>query len=131
MNYKKEIGARIQRLRMDRGWSLADLSRRCNDLLSRTRINNYETGYRMPGPEDAVVLAQALESRPAYILAVDDIQIAMSSLEETLVKNWRILNERDRMAFFRRIEQAAMMSRDPVPDAKLQHLSAKGKARAK
>lgn len=114
VDYKKEIGRRIKELREKRDWSLADLSRHTRDVLSRTRIGNYETGERMPGPGDAVILAQALGTRAAYIMAVDDIQLQITTQEETLVRNWRKLPENERMSYFRQIEQLALAYRDSV-----------------
>lgn len=47
--------------------------------------------------------------------------------EETLIRNWRTLNERDRMAFVRAIEREAMKSRDagPIPADHLRPASAR------
>lgn len=112
MDFKKEVGRRIKELRELREWSLADLSRRTKDVLSRTRIQNYEGGHRMPGPADAVILAQALDTRAAYLLAVDDIQIQISQQEERLIKNWRKLPENERMSMYRQAEQLAIAYQD-------------------
>lgn len=117
MDYKKESGRRIKELRETKGYSLADLSRRTKDVLSRTRIGNYETGERMPGPAEAVILAQALDTRAAYIMVVDDIQTPISKQEEALIKNWRKLPENERMSIYRKVEQLAMAYRDPVADS--------------
>ena len=127
MDYKTEIGRRIREARKQKDWTLADLSQRTRDVLTLKRINAYENGDRMPGPSEAVTLAKALGVRPAYIMAVDDAQLEISKQEEAMIRNWRALNERERMGIYRRIETLAMASRDPVPDDKLGHLSAKGK----
>lgn len=120
MDYKKEIGRRIKESRAEKGWSLAELSRRTKDVLSDTRISNYETGERMPGPADAVILASALGKRPAYLMAVDDVQLPISEQEENLIRNWRVLPENERMSFFRKVEQLAMAFRDPVSDKRVE-----------
>jgi transcriptional regulator with XRE-family HTH domain len=116
MDYKKESGRRIRELRESKGWSLTDLSLRTKEVLSRTRIQNYESGQRMVGPSEAVILAHALSSRPAYIMAVDDTQLPISQQEEKLIRNWRALPENKRMAHFRTIETEALQFRDPAPD---------------
>lgn len=127
MDFPKEIGRRIKAARNEKGWSLVELSRQTNDLLSDTRIGNYETGFRSPGPPEAVILAKALGKRPAYLMAIDDAQLPIFPKEEELIKNWRVLPENERMSRFREIEQLAMVYRDAVPNTKVEHLSAKGK----
>lgn len=118
MDYKKESGRRIRELRENRDWSLQDLSRRTKDVLSRTRIQNYEAGERMVGPHEAVILAAALGTKPAYIMGVDDIQLPITPQEEALIKNWRKLPENERMHYFRQIEQLAITWSDAhVTDA--------------
>jgi transcriptional regulator with XRE-family HTH domain len=116
VDHKIESGRRIRELRKGKGWSLTDLSLRTKEVLSRTRIQNYESGHRMVGPSEAVILAHALSSRPAYIMAVDDTQLPISQQEEKLIKNWRALPENMRMAHFRTIETEALQYRDPAPD---------------
>lgn len=129
MDYKKEIGRRIKTARNDRGWTLVQLSKETNDVLSDTRISNYETGERMPGPADAVVLAAALKVRAAYLMGVDDVQLQITSQEESLVRNWRTLPENQRMKFYREIEQISMAFRDPVTDSEVEkHLPRRPKA---
>lgn len=114
MDYKNEIGRRIRAAREQQGLTLAEVSQRTGDVLTLKRINAYENGDRMPGPDEISILAKALKRRPAYLMALDDPQTA---LEEKMVRNWRTLNERDRMEFYRQIETLAMASRDPVQDA--------------
>jgi hypothetical protein len=95
------------------------LERKTGDVLSISRISNYETGFRMPGPQEAAILGKALGKRSAWIMAVDDAQLPISLQEEALIRNWRTLNERERMDLYRKIEMAAMASRDPVSDRKV------------
>jgi hypothetical protein len=49
MDYKTEIGRRIQRARIERSWTLSHLAQETGDLLTLKRINAYENGDRMPG----------------------------------------------------------------------------------
>lgn len=116
MDYKSEIGARIRRARTDKNLTLEELSVKTGDLLTLKRINAYENGDRMPGPAEVVTLAKALQVRPAFLMAIDDTQLPISAQEEALVRNWRTLNERDRMEFFRKIQTMALQNRDPMPD---------------
>lgn len=116
MDYPEEIGRRIRNLREEKTWSLAELSRRTKDVLSRKRIQNYETGIRTPGPAEAVLLAKALGTRPAYIMAIDDVQTPITPQEESMVRCWRKLNEKDRMTYYRQLETLAMQNADPASD---------------
>jgi transcriptional regulator with XRE-family HTH domain len=127
MDYAKEIGRRLREARKDRGWSLEDVERQTGGAVPLKNLSRYERGERMLRHEEAVILAKTLGKRLAYLMAVDDTQVVITSLEEKLIKNWRTLAERDRMKFFRQIDAMAMASRDPIPDSALTHLSAKGK----
>lgn len=116
MDYKTECGARVKRLRLGKSLTLAELSTKTGDLLSPTRISNYETGERLLSQQEAVILAKALGTRPAYLLAVDDIQIPISTQEEALIRNWRTLAEKDRMDVYRHVQTLALQARDPIAD---------------
>lgn len=121
MDYKAEIGRRIREARLAKGWKLWELSEKTGGILSETRISGYEHGDKLPGPDVVALLAKTLGRRAAYMMCMEDEQ------EETLVRNWRTLSEKERMDFYRKINVAAMQSRDPVQDSELEHLSAKGK----
>lgn len=116
MDYKKEIGRRIRLARDAKDLTLAELAQKTDDILTLRRIQNYETGYRMPGPLEAVILAKPLEVRPAYLMCLEDMQLPITPQEEAMIKNWRTLNERDRMDLFRKIQAAALSNRDPAAD---------------
>ena len=120
INFKKEIGRRVALARNERGWTLKELSTKIGGALDPNRISNYETGFRMPGPDEIVALAKALGRRPAYLMALEDAQIPITPLEESLIRNWRTLPERERMEHFRRIEAMAMTHRDPVSDQRVE-----------
>lgn len=117
MDYKKEIGRRIRVLRRKKGWTLEELSARTADVLSLQRIAAYETGERMPKPADIVVLARALQTRPAYLMAMDENETRMSPIEERFLKNWGTLPENERMEIYRDVDVRAMRYRDAVQDA--------------
>lgn len=116
MNYKKEIGSRIKTAREKRGWSLAELEKQTGGRLSKSRIGNYEQGTRMPGPEEANLLASALGVDAAFLMCLQQ-QFTPQSLE--LLRNWMALPEKERLEYFRRIEVLALAYREPVPDEKL------------
>lgn len=119
MDFKKEIGRRIRDARKERDWILDELSQKTGDRISGKRINSYENGDRMPGPQEAIILGKALGLRPAYIMALDDPQIPITPIEESMVKLWRKLPERERMDFFRKIEQSAIGHADPASDVRV------------
>ena len=118
MDYKEKIGKRIREAREDRGWKLRELSEATDNLISISRLNNYEHGARMPGPHEAVVLGKALGKRPAYFLGVDDVQTPISPVEEALVRNWRALPENERMDIYRALQVQALRYRDPATNQK-------------
>lgn len=114
MDYKAKIAKRIREAREERGWKLRELAEATDNVVSISRLNNYEHGARMPGPAEAVLLGEALGKRPAYFLGVDDVQLPISQTEESLIKNWRALPENERMALYRALEVQAMRYRDPA-----------------
>lgn len=114
MDFKEKIAKRIRAARMDAGLTLRKLAEATDNIVSISRLNNYEHGTRMPGPAEAVLLGEALGIRPAYFLGVDDVQIPITPAEEALVRNWRALPENERMDVFRQLEVKAMRYRDPV-----------------
>lgn len=121
MDYKEEIGKRIRKVRDEKGWTLAQLAQATGDRLTLKRINAYETGDRMPGPAEAVIIAKALGVRPAYLMVLEDIQIPITRQEEKMVMFWRKLPEKDRMSFYRQIEQVSHAYADtPVEDASVE-----------
>lgn len=67
MNYGKQFGANIRRLRLKRGWSqehLADVAG-----LHRTYISGVERGIRNPTLAIIVQIANALKVPPAALLS--------------------------------------------------------------
>lgn len=137
MDYKDKIAKRLRAAREERGWKLRELAEATDNIVSISRLNNYEHGARMPGPAEAVLLGEALGKRPAYILGVDDVQLPITPMEEALIKNWRTLPENERMALFRQLEVQAIAHRDPVQNQvverhlpKLKKVAARRKSRA-
>ncbi|HRD71273.1 MAG TPA: XRE family transcriptional regulator [Legionella sp.] len=71
MSIREKIGKRINDARKAKGLtrqSLADLT----DDIKPSRINNWERGTRMPGPEEIKQLAKALEVSPAFLMGLSD-----------------------------------------------------------
>lgn len=71
MSIREKIGKRINDARKAKGLtrqSLADLT----DDIKPSRINNWERGTRMPGPEEITQLAKALEVSPAFLMGLSD-----------------------------------------------------------
>lgn len=115
MDYAKISGKRIFEARkLERNWTRRELSERTDGKISASQINNYEHGTRMLGPSEAVILGQALEKRPSYLLGVDDVQTVLTAEEEVLIRNWRELPGGARAEFFQKIESMAMIYRAPV-----------------
>lgn len=79
MNFKKESGKRIRAARANldggRGVTLDELSRRTNGVLSASRISNYEQGLRLPKPQDALILGQALGVTAGHLMCLGGTRI--------------------------------------------------------
>lgn len=116
MDYKKEIGRRIKAEREREELSLEELSKRTGEVLSKSRIGNYEQGTRTPGPQEANILASALHCDAAYLMC---LQQSFTKQEIDLLRNFRVLPERDRNEYQRRIDVLAMAYREPVADERL------------
>ena len=118
MDFPKEIGRRIKAARRSGGMTLHDLSRATNGVLSPSRISNYEQGLRLPGPQEALILAKALTTSAARLMCLDG-EVGMTEDEATVLRNWRALPEKDRNDYARRIEALAMVYREPVSDERI------------
>jgi transcriptional regulator with XRE-family HTH domain len=90
------MGHRLREARKKRGWSLSQLSAETRDVLSKSRISNYEQGTRRPGVEQAEVLALALGTVSAsYLLDLDE-EGFVTEEERALLVRYRETDERGR-----------------------------------
>ena len=126
MDYKREAGRRLKRAREDMGWTLKELSSKLGNILSESRLSNYEQGIRMIRVEEALALYRVLGVQPSYLLCVDVEDEEMTPQEITLLRNYRALPEKDRNDYSRRIEVLALAYREPVPDERLSPTVRKG-----
>lgn len=129
MNYKKEAGRRLRGARTSKGWSLKELSGKVQNILSESRLSNYEQGTRMMGTEEALALHRVLDVQPSYLLCVDVEEGEMTQQETELLQNFRTLPANERQAYARRIAVLALAYREPVPDERLSPEVRKGPAR--
>lgn len=120
-----KTGLRIRKVRegfypadSDAKLTLAGLSLRTGGLLSDRRISNYEQGIRLPRPSEALILARALRTSAAYLLAVAE-EDDMNKQEIELLNAWRALPEKDRNDYRRRITALAMVYKEPVTDERV------------
>ena len=96
MDLTKKIGWRLREVRTGQGLSLAERSVRTGDVLSKSRISNYEQGLRRPGIEEAQTLAAALGTVSAtYLLCFDDGGL-LSEEEQVLIERFRQADARGR-----------------------------------
>lgn len=119
MNYKQKAGERIVKARERKGWSPQQLAAESGLLYKR--LDHYEKGRRQIAPAEVMTLSKVLGVRPGYLMGLEDSNVLLNDTEEALVKNWRILSEKDRMEYFRKLQAAALQSRDPAPDNKVGH----------
>lgn len=66
----EQIGARIKKIRTNKGMSQAQVADACG-WSGAPRLANYESGSRTLGPEDAVQLAKALGVTPSELMFGD------------------------------------------------------------
>lgn len=71
MNIREKIGQRIEARRKSLGYTRKALAELTLDL-KPTRINNWERGTRLPGPEEIKQLAKVLRVSPAYLMCLTD-----------------------------------------------------------
>lgn len=125
VDFKKIIGGRIQKAREARNWSQAELAKETNDVLGATRIGNYETGFRMPGPREIVILGKVLGVKPAYLMGLDDSELQLTPKEEELIKNLRTFTEKRREEVFIAIQAESLQTRAPARPVELTKTRAK------
>ena len=65
---RESLGHRIRLLRVEREWSLKDLSGRT--ALSVSQISSIERGAHLPSMESLLVLSRAFDKRPSDILSM-------------------------------------------------------------
>lgn len=66
-----QMNMRIKAARGIFGWSLATLSAKTGGELSTSRIANYESGIRDLKVPQAIILAKAMKTTPAYLLGIE------------------------------------------------------------
>jgi len=64
---------RLKSLRESQGLTLAGLSKETGDLLSTSRIANYESGIRELKVPQAIILAKALKTDAAFLLGLSNV----------------------------------------------------------
>lgn len=116
--YREETGRRIRAARRRKGWTLLELETAIHSLIKKNALNNYELGKRTPGVIEAIAIAKATDDSAAYLLCVAE-EDELKKQELDLLRNFRVLNERDRNDYARRIATMAMMHREPVPDERV------------
>lgn len=118
MNYKREIGRRIKAAREGLGLSQSKLAARTDNVLSASRIANYEQGSREPGVQEIRILAKALGQDPAYLMCLED-ESEMTPQERQLLRDFSALPENERGAYARRISALALAYKEPVADERV------------
>ncbi|MBK1647149.1 helix-turn-helix domain-containing protein [Rhabdochromatium marinum] len=102
------IGQRLREARKAQELSLAQLSERTGNTLSKSRISNYEQGIRRMGLEQAQALAQALGTvSPVHLLCLDDSAPELSTEEQRLVSHFRQLDATGRLRVLEEVAELA------------------------
>jgi transcriptional regulator with XRE-family HTH domain len=122
------IGGRIKEARKSKRWVLRELA--VHSGLDVSRIGNYESGERMPGPAEVLALAGALgESAPYLMCLVDDAhpEQVRDSEEAALLELYRTVDPEDRRRVIERLGALALLKKEAIQDEALLHLSARDK----
>lgn len=73
MSIKEKIGARIKEARKEAGLTMQQLADKIIDMEFKvSRISNWESGLRMPGPNEIILVGNALGISPAYLMCLTD-----------------------------------------------------------
>lgn len=123
-----KIGQRIRDARDEKRWRLRELAVHAG--LSETRLGNYETGERMPGPSEILAIAGAVGESPAYLMGLTDDQKpdeVRNGKEAALLQLYRTVEPEDRRRALERLGALALLKKEAIQDAELGLLSAKGK----
>lgn len=116
--FKELVSKRIKALRKARELSQTGLWKATGELLSKSRISNYEQGTRLPGPDEAVILAKALRTSAAHVLCLDDDAPILGPEEEKLMRAYRLLPASQQDEYFDRITTLGMAFAKPIPGDK-------------
>ncbi len=63
----------IRRLRIEKGWTQAELARKAK--ISKSSLSNYENEKQLPGIYKVYRIAEALEVSESYLLGIADKEI--------------------------------------------------------
>jgi transcriptional regulator with XRE-family HTH domain len=111
----RQIGARIRATRKKRGWSVRELSSLMDKAISAMMLNQYESGIRRPGVEQAILLGELLEVSPAWILCLDE-HPPPDDRERELIRHFRRTDERGRKLILQAASAILAMSVEKVSD---------------
>lgn len=83
MTIREEVGERIRLARKKSGLSQYELADKSG--IQRSRINNWENGIRLPGPQEMLLMAKHLDVSPSWLYCLTDtvgqLPIAKGSLQ--------------------------------------------------
>lgn len=109
------IGQRLREARNIENLSLAKLSERTGETLSKSRISNYEQGLRRMGLEEAMILSKALGTvSPVYLLCLEDSG-PLTPVERELVDSYRDADDRGRASILSIARRETGSPADPSP----------------
>ncbi|BAQ84188.1 putative transcriptional regulator [uncultured Mediterranean phage uvMED] len=93
-NTKKITAERLQKARINAGYSLTGLSKAVDGKLIPSRISNYEQGIRAMSVEVGLLLSEALGISATYLLGLDHKpDDAFDSLSDDQKQLFRLLNK--------------------------------------
>ena len=91
---KTKTAERLQKARMNAGYSLTGLSKAVDGRLIPSRISNYEQGIRSMSVEVGLLLSETLGISATYLLGLDDKpDDAFDSLSDDQKQLFKLLNK--------------------------------------
>lgn len=95
-NLTTKLGLRLREARKAQNLSLGALANMTGDLLSKSRISNYEQGLRRLGIDEARLLSKALGTVTATYLLCLDNEGLLETKEQWLLEFFRKMDDRGR-----------------------------------
>lgn len=72
---------RFKSARLQKGYSLADLAKAMNNIVTRQSLHKYEIGKVMPDNEMIIKIANALDKPPNYFLTPVTVKVELGEIK--------------------------------------------------
>jgi transcriptional regulator with XRE-family HTH domain len=111
VSYTEEVGERLRRIRVERGWSLQDVERRSDGRWKAAVVGSYERGDRNISATRLLELAGFYGVPPAELLPGEDGARSVESRGAVVLDLEALLRAGDRFDRLRRYVEAIQLQR--------------------